>query len=799
MQKLLNKFVSSTLGATAASLVLLAATSYGVNFAGNLNNDFGGPVGNGVLSVTDDGTNLTFNLQRGVSGNLNDCLVIYVDTGTGGFTNTASFTDTSGYEQRGISGYDGSSRSVMTFTNGFRPKYAVAIKPDWMDIWSLANPGSFSYLSGASQSGSSSAYFTLTFNCANLGLATNVPATIRIFGTLINPNGAYRSTEAIAGNCFSLAGKGPWPFTNTAYGTYSFAAPPPPTYAVNFSVDMTAQVASGAFNTSGGDTVYCGGTFQSTPFTFNSFQLTNSPANTNIFQGTYLDSNPTNSLETYKFKFTHITLTSTNDVYDDNPNRSFVLTGNGQIVPRVYFNNVAATPSATTNHITFSIDMGPQIYRGNFDSALETIQVFGTFQSPKFSGGYILTNNPSSAQSNIFSGTFTDYNYPGSQQYYKFVIVTNGGLNLYESGSDRMLVTPTNSGALPLAYFSGITTYGAVPITFLVDMTIPIIAGQFDPGAGDVVCAAGTFQTNQWTPGVFVLTNAPGANSNIFSGTYLDGNSPNSGEVYKFVMVTNLSNLGTNWENNDRNFILGSTALTNPVVFWNNLSTNKVVMVPTTIVFRVLVTNGTPDKYGNPFDHDTDLVFINGNFTSPPWIDNVGTAGFWQDPFINTDYAQLILTENPAGSFIYSNSFVLPAGSSRLIDYKYGIRFPNVVSGVDLNTNVDNESPSGNDHHRYVRGTGTYTFPVDTFGGPLQSNGNAATEPVMGNLAVGKLTAGKVPISWLGGLPGVRLQVSTNLANPAAWQDITNSDGSSQTNWPVGGGNYYFRLHNTVW
>ena len=66
-----------------------------------------------------------------------------------------------------------------------------------MDVWSLANPANFSFLTGTGQGGNSSANFSLTFNCATLGLATNVPATIKIFGTFISSSG-YRSGEAIA-------------------------------------------------------------------------------------------------------------------------------------------------------------------------------------------------------------------------------------------------------------------------------------------------------------------------------------------------------------------------------------------------------------------------------------------------------------------------------------------------------------------------------------------------------------------------------------------------------------------------
>lgn len=788
--------------ALAVGLLLAAHPAQATNYAGNgdTSSGFGGAVANGVLSVTDDHTNITVNLQRGNSGNLNDVLVIYIDTGAGGYTNTSGFTSTGGDEQKAISGFDGSNRSAMTFTNGFRPSYAIAIKSDYMDLWTLANPANFNYITGNGEAGNSSANFSMTFAASLIGLPSNVSTNIRIFGTYISRTG-FRSTEAIAGNVVaSSSGSGYHPFTNTVFAIYNFAVPVAPTNPVAFSVDMTAQVASSAF-IPGTDQVYVGGSFESTPFAF-SLHLTNNSAaaNTNIYSGTYPDQNLTNIVETYKFKF--YSVANTADTYDADPNRTFILHGGGQTVPLIYFNNTPASPSATTNYITFRIDMGPQIYLTHFNTnAGDQIEVSGGFQSPQFSGGIILTNDP--AGTNIYAGTVVDHNYPGTQYLspqngYKFVIV-NGGTSTYESGANRNLVTPTNAGTLPLAYFNNISTYGTNPITFSVDMTVPTLTGMFNPGNNDTVGCTGTFQTNTFTVGAngFILTNNPAAaNTNIYSGTYIDRNAPGSIEQYKFVINTNGG--GTAYESpastggGNRLFVLGSVAATNPLVFWNDLNTNQVLLVPTTVTFTVNMANAV-DIFGNAFDSGADLVFINGDFVTPAWniYPNNTPPSFWTDPFINSDYAQFKLTNNPIGSAFYEGSYEIPAGHSYYVSYKYGVRHPNVVGGQDLNTNVDNEAPSGNDHHRYVRAGGTYTFPVDTFG--IQAaNAAAGFESPCYGLAIGSPTGGRLPITWLG-LSGVHLQASTNLAG-GVWTDISGTDGLSATNWPNTNGSQFFRL-----
>lgn len=766
------------------------------NYAGNLNTGFGGAVGNGVLSVTDDHTNITVNLQRGSSGNLNDVLVIYIDNGTGTATNTAGFTSTGGSEQNGISGYNGSNRSLLIFTNGFKPSYAVAIKSDYMDVWSLANPASFSFLTGTGQGGSSANNFTLTFPCGTIGLATNVPAAIKIFGTYIS-SGGYRSTEAIAGNIAAGGlGQGYNPFTNTAYGTYNFAPTVIPTYAVKFSVDMTAQAQLGNF-IPGTDSVFCGGSFQTNPFAFGDFPLLRSNSSS-IYTNTYLVADPTNTVETYKFKFT--TATATN--FDSDPNRSFVLKSGGQVVPLVYFDNVtpvAPNPSATTNYITFKIDMGPQIYLTHFNpGAGDLVKVYGSFEQPHWSGNFptigYLTNNPtlSGNASNIYSGTFADGNYPGTVTQYKFVIAPGGTGGNFEDGSDRTLVTPTGSTNLPVAYFSGVSTYAAIPVTFSVDMTVPIVTGALNFANSDTVFCAGTFQTNSFgiSLGGFLLTNNPtAANTNVFSGTYVDRNAPGSGEQYKFVILSGSG--GTNYESpastggGNRTFLLGSTPITNALVYWSDYSPNNVVLVPTLVTFTVDMT-GAMDLFGYPFDDGSDTLWVDGDYTSPQWqvMSHYNDLTLSGDSYSVGHFMQRV---TPTG-LIYTNQVLLPAGSPVLFNYKYGIIHND--NGVN-NTNVDNEAGYAQNHARYVRTQGSYSFPTDTFG--LQrTSPAAATESPCAGLAIHGATAGTIPITWLG-MRGVHLQSSTNLLS-GAWVDLNTTDGSSSTNWPTSTGSRFFRL-----
>jgi hypothetical protein len=776
---LFHKFAVVT--ALSATAFLATNQAHATNYAGNGNTGFGGSIGNGTLSVTDDGTNITFTIVPS-GGNIggND-LAVYIDTGVGGFTSTTNFNDQTDGGHISLSGYNGSSQqSVLTFTNGFKPSYGISFSDSYTSLFQLANGGngSFTYITGTGTTP-----HVLTISASQIGLTPGVPATIRIFGSLISGT-AYRSTEAIAGNDYGAFGQGWVPFTQTAYGTYSFAAPATPTYPVTFQVDMSVQIANGSFNPVNGDTVLVAGTFLTNALV--PFQLTPSVGNTNIYTGTYQDGDPIGTAE--KFQFQYDSVSGNTNIMENFDKRPFTLQSGGQTLPLVYFNNLAPSSGVPVHNLTFQIDLKPQIGLGNFVQGTDAIEVFGTFQNPatwSISSGLVLTNNPNGANTNLYTGTYPDGNYTGSFEEYKFVIAKGGagsGTYNYESINNRQFFTPTNDLTFTLAYFNNVSSVYSIPVTFQVDMTVPLAAGQFNPANGDTCGAAGTFQTNQWTVGAngFLLTNNPtAANSNIYSGTYIDLNTPGTAEQYKFVI--NSGGTTTYESINNRTFLLNSSARTNPLVLWNNEDPNQVILTPTTVTFTVNMTNAV-DVFGNPFNPATDVVVVNGNFMNPPW------PNFWSDALLGGfDYVQNVL-QNGGTNLLYTGTFTVAAGSSLQVQYKYGIIHN--FTGTS-NTNADNEANFGLNHTRYIRTVGNYNFPVDIFG-IQQTNLAAATEPAFGNLAIGKPTAGQLPISWLG-LPGVHLQFTTNLLS-TNWVNLNATSGTSATNWPTGGGNGFFRL-----
>ena len=209
----------------AAGLLLAAGPLRADQYRGNGNTGFDGTVGNGTLTLSDDGTNISGTLT--VGGSMNDVLVLYIQTGPGGFTNTFGFNDQGDSCRQAISGVSASGRSLLTFASGFQPNYAIALAPAAAGtggLWQLANGGNNSlvYLGSLNLAPlNNSGPYSFSFPAALIGMIPGVRSTIQVFGTYVRTYGS-RSTEAIAGD---LTGTQGWnPFTQTAYASYIFDA-----------------------------------------------------------------------------------------------------------------------------------------------------------------------------------------------------------------------------------------------------------------------------------------------------------------------------------------------------------------------------------------------------------------------------------------------------------------------------------------------------------------------------------------------------------------------------------------------
>lgn len=179
-----------TLLFAALSIAASAQTTYN----GNGVSGFGGPVGNGVLTVTDNATTINFSFTAGTLFSSND-LVIYLDTKTGGVANTSTLTDNADGGRTAISGLSGSGRTLVNFAAGFNADYAISFEPgSFAGLFDLSTPSNFGFVASAGLAGSGTGPFTFSIAKSDVGLSSAAPFTF--IGTLISTSG-YRSNETI--------------------------------------------------------------------------------------------------------------------------------------------------------------------------------------------------------------------------------------------------------------------------------------------------------------------------------------------------------------------------------------------------------------------------------------------------------------------------------------------------------------------------------------------------------------------------------------------------------------------------
>src|SRR5262249_616286 len=127
--------------------------------------------------------------------------------------------------------------------------------------------------------------------------------------------------------------------------------------------------------------------------------LTNSVADTNLWVGTYRITNAAGINVSYKFVMNGGTWEG-NVGPGGAQNRSLGLSN--QILPVVYFNNASNVP--TSIPLTFQVNLGAQIARGNFDPTSGTVSVAGDVLNTWSPTASVLTN--SVTDSNVWTGTF---------------------------------------------------------------------------------------------------------------------------------------------------------------------------------------------------------------------------------------------------------------------------------------------------------------------------------------------------------------------------------------------------------
>ncbi len=562
----------------------------------------------------------------------------------------------------------------------------------------------------------------------------------------------------------------------TAVGAY--AVP------VTFQVDMGYQISLGNFNTDGTDHVEVMSGFNNGG-SWIGHQLTNVPTTT-LYQNTFDITYPAvGSVVEYKFH-----TWGTHGVWESlgwypSGNRRFTLASTDQTLPSAYFSDNSG--GAQSIEVTFQVDMSAQIGVGNFNpGAGDLIQAMGPFNGSW--GGVVL--NSDSARPGVYTNSYVETSRaPGTRMEYKYAINVGGVTLSYESisgypdGNRAFMLTNVSPQVLPKEYFadaSGLPIKAG--IYFQLDMSSQILVGAFDPlndlasvrgddiGWGDPPASGLQLFEDAARPGIYTNTWLKASQLTGAAFTYKYTYFRNSSTVWESGGNKSVSFTGTEPTNPDgyHMITLGPTLFDN----WQ-ANTNDYLPADTYVTFSVSMTNAASYSSLIAFDKSMQLA-VNGNWI--PW---------WS--WTTEPNGAFVLTNGTTSSdwLFYSQPVLVPKNKPVQLVYKYGF-YDNV------NSSMDNEWGYGTNHVRYIRATGSYILPLDTWAVPYE-------EPAIGAITVGTPSGGHIPVSWLG-LPTAYLQTSTNVSNPAAWVSHPETaaygspSGIYSTNYPTSGQAIFFRV-----
>lgn len=244
----------------------------------------------------------------------------------------------------------------------------------------------------------------------------------------------------------------------------------PPVFVV-FSVDMSAQIASGRFNP---DTMGVGMDGTVNDWNYHSPSPLARVGQTAVYSARY----PVLAVQggSGRVDFLYVLSDSSGNWRETNAVRSYVLgpPGVDMVLPKVYFSDQLPPQQRT---VRFAVDMGVQMAEGLFNPATAGLEVYGSING--YASGWTLARTGTGS---VYTGDFAVTGDSGEGRSYRFRIVRTNG-TVAESIAFRSFgLGPTGAvQVLPTAYFDNLGPMITNQVHFTVDMGVQMAAGRFQP------------------------------------------------------------------------------------------------------------------------------------------------------------------------------------------------------------------------------------------------------------------------------------------------------------------------------
>jgi len=364
---------------------------------------------------------------------------------------------------------------------------------------------------------------------------------------------------------------------------------------------------------------------------------------------------------------------------------------------------VLAASAAWATNVTFQVNMSVQQALGNFNPPGDSVVVRGSFNGW---GG--VANLLTDAGSGVYTGT---WDIEQGAIEYKFVIV-NGATETWESVDNRTATVGADPLTLPIVYFNNQTSseVADVEVRFRVNMEIQELTHNFDPDVDWVVVRGNHPNIGSWSGATQLTeeTTTPG----VYSAWITFDDLPENGAIeYKYVILVNGDVNNARWESsNNRSFVPtgdepdnlpppsgnGYGEIIPNLVYFSDVGPDDIITNDLNVVFQVDVYPllGRLRDLGFIYDVQTqDTVYAiesiqaAGYFNSWPW------GNFPSEHYMNDDGISGDVT---ASDNVWSRSILFPAGSPRVLIYKYGVNQLDVEGGFARNHDVtlDDSQPN---------------------------------------------------------------------------------------------------------
>ena len=175
-------------------LVCFSNSTHADIFPANGNTGFGGNLGNGSLEITNISAD-TISFCLDLDSALSNDVIIYIDSQSGGFSDTSTFADNSDPIRAGISNFNGNEaeRTTINFGAGFEPDFAIGADSGFQGLWELQGGPFHNFIAGNSASGTQ-----LKFDVSFADLGISQGDSIQFAVTHTSTTG-FLSDELIAG------------------------------------------------------------------------------------------------------------------------------------------------------------------------------------------------------------------------------------------------------------------------------------------------------------------------------------------------------------------------------------------------------------------------------------------------------------------------------------------------------------------------------------------------------------------------------------------------------------------------